>query len=71
MKSKTMEQRRNNRFTTTEKIFMYTFSIITILAIICFIVGALSIDSPDTAIPEIMLISSVIYFAIVIAIGSK
>ena len=71
MKQNTMEQRRSNRkFTMAEKIFMYAFSIITILAVIGFVVGALSLDTPNTATPEIMLILSLGWFGLLTTLGN-
>ena len=72
MKQRTMEQRRNYRkFTMADKIFMYVFSILTILAVIGLIIGALALDTPNTAIPEIMCILSITWFIFVVTLGSN
>lgn len=71
MKQNTMEQRRNNRkVKTSAKIFMYTFSIITLLSVCGIIFGALTLDSPDTAIPEIILILSLAWLGFLTLLGN-
>lgn len=71
MKNNTMEERRNNRkVKTSAKIFMYTFTLITILAVFGVIFGVSSLDTPNTATPEIILILSLAWFGFLTLLGN-
>lgn len=67
MKSNTMKQKRTKAST---KIFMYTFAILTLLSIVGVVFGVMSIESPNTAIPEIILILSLSWLGFIIYLGN-
>lgn len=63
-----MKQKVTNLLTN---IIETTIILITIIAIICFVFGVLSLDSPNTATPEIMLVSSLAWIGLMIKLLSR
>jgi EamA domain-containing membrane protein RarD len=62
---------KQKKLKLTTKISMVIFALMTIISPILFIIGALSIDSPNTTAPDIMCIIGLVWFAIVIYIDRK
>lgn len=57
---------KQNELKLTTKISMVIFALMTVISPILFIIGALSIDSPNTAVPEIMCLVALAWFGIIV-----
>lgn len=63
-----MKQKVTNLLTN---IIETTLILLTIISVICFAVGVLALDSPNTAIPEIMLVISLAWIGLMIKLLSR